>query len=64
MWEMATDQLGRYRDAVDGDRTGRKLEQIAAAIRKGGAELEGHGKLKSAPQPQTEEPAGNTGDEG
>jgi uncharacterized protein (TIGR02453 family) len=50
MWEMAPDQLRRYRDAVDGDRAGKKLEQIAAAIRKGGAELEGHGKLKSAPQ--------------
>ena len=50
MWEMAPDQLGRYRDAVDADRTGKKLEQISAAIRKGGAELESHGKLKSAPQ--------------
>jgi uncharacterized protein (TIGR02453 family) len=50
MWEMAPDQLRRYRDAVDADRTGKKLEQIAASIRKGGAELQGHGKLKSAPQ--------------
>jgi len=50
MWEMAPDQLQRYREAVDADRTGKKLEEIAAAIRKGGAELEGHGKLKSAPQ--------------
>ena len=50
MWEMAPDQLRRYRDAVDADRTGKKLEQIAAAIRKGGAELEGHERLKSAPQ--------------
>ena len=50
MWEMASDQLERYRAAVDADRTGKRLEQIAAAIRKGGAELEGHGKLKSAPQ--------------
>ena len=50
MWEMASDQLERYRSAVDADRTGKKLEDIAAAIRNGGAELEGHGKLKSAPQ--------------
>jgi uncharacterized protein (TIGR02453 family) len=50
MWEMAPDQLQRYREAVDADRTGKKLEEIAAAIRQGGAELEGHGKLKSAPQ--------------
>jgi uncharacterized protein (TIGR02453 family) len=49
-WEMSPDQLQRYRDAVDADRTGKKLEQIAAEIREGGAELEGHGKLKSAPQ--------------
>jgi uncharacterized protein (TIGR02453 family) len=50
MWEMAPDQLDRYRAAVDNDRSGKKLESIAVAIRKGGAELESHGKLKSAPQ--------------
>jgi uncharacterized protein (TIGR02453 family) len=50
MWEMAPDQLDRYRAAVDNDRSGKKLESIAVAIRKGGAELEGHGKLKTAPQ--------------
>src|SRR4029077_20322457 len=28
MWEMAPDQLERYREAVDADRTGAKLETI------------------------------------
>jgi uncharacterized protein (TIGR02453 family) len=50
MWEMAPDQLERYRKAVDADRSGKKLESIAADLRNGGADLSGHGALKSAPQ--------------
>ena len=50
MWEMAPDQLERYRSAVDDDRSGRSLEAIVAAIREAGAEAMGHGVLKTAPR--------------
>ena len=32
MWEMAPDQLERYREAVDDDRAGTKLEAIVATV--------------------------------
>ena len=41
MWEMAPDQLERYREAVDDDRTGAKLEAIVATARKAGVEAQG-----------------------
>jgi len=50
MWEMGSDQLERYRAAVDENRTGKKLESIVAALRKGGVDLGGRGRLKTAPQ--------------
>jgi uncharacterized protein (TIGR02453 family) len=50
MWEMAPDQLERYREAVDAERTGRKLAGIVAAIRARGADVMGHGALKTAPK--------------
>jgi uncharacterized protein (TIGR02453 family) len=50
MWEMAPDQLERYREAVDAERTGRKLAGIVAEIRARGADVMGHGALKTAPK--------------
>jgi uncharacterized protein (TIGR02453 family) len=50
MWEMAPDQLDRYRQAVDQDRPGKKLAAIVAETRAAGYDLEGHGELKTAPK--------------
>jgi uncharacterized protein (TIGR02453 family) len=50
MWEMAPDQLERYRTAVDTDRTGRKLVDIASTAKKAGLDVNGHDVLKSAPR--------------
>jgi uncharacterized protein (TIGR02453 family) len=50
MWEMAPDQLERYRAAVDANGPGTKLESVAAQVRKGGAEVTGHDTLKTAPK--------------
>jgi uncharacterized protein (TIGR02453 family) len=50
MWEMAPDQLERYREAVDKDRSGRALEAIVSAITAAGVEVTGHGVLKTAPK--------------
>jgi uncharacterized protein (TIGR02453 family) len=50
MWEMAPDQLERYREAVANDRTGKKLASIVAETRAAGYDLEGHGELKTAPK--------------
>ncbi len=50
MWEMAPDQLDRYRRAVDRDRTGRALARIVTAAREAGLEVTGHGALKTAPR--------------
>ena len=50
MWEMAPDQLDRYRDAVDDDRRGEDLVGIVSAARAGGLEVTGHGTLKTAPR--------------
>jgi len=50
MWGMASDQLDRYRAAVDDDRSGKKLEQIVAAARAKKLDVSGHGELKTAPK--------------
>jgi uncharacterized protein (TIGR02453 family) len=50
MWEMAPDQLERYRQAVVDDGSGAKLQRIAGAARKAGYDIEGHGELKTAPK--------------
>ena len=50
MWEMAPDQLERYRRAVSEDRTGNKLARIVANVRAEGIEATGHGVLKTAPK--------------
>jgi uncharacterized protein (DUF2461 family) len=50
MWEMAPDQLERYRQAVVDDGSGAELQRIASAVRKAGYDIEGHGQLKTAPK--------------
>jgi uncharacterized protein (TIGR02453 family) len=50
MWEMAPDQLERYREGVDDERAGGELERIVATIRSTGVEAMGHGVLKTAPK--------------
>jgi uncharacterized protein (TIGR02453 family) len=50
MWEMAPDQLTRYREAVDDDHTGENLAAIVAAARDARLQVMGHGVLKTAPK--------------
>ena len=50
MWEMATDQLERYRQSVAADRTGEELAGIVADLGKIGCDAIGHGTLKTAPK--------------
>jgi uncharacterized protein (TIGR02453 family) len=50
MWEMAPDQLDRYRRAVDQEKTGDQLEGIVATIRKARIDATGHDTLKTAPK--------------
>jgi uncharacterized protein (TIGR02453 family) len=50
MWEMAPDQLERYRRAVDDDRSGGALANIVTKAGRAGLEIMGHGMLKTAPK--------------
>jgi uncharacterized protein (TIGR02453 family) len=50
MWEMAPDQLERYRTAVSEDRSGVKLVHRVAKARAAGLEVSGHEVLKTAPR--------------
>ncbi len=50
MWEMAPDQLERYRSAVSEGRSGGKLTRLVAEARAGGLDVMGHGVLKTAPK--------------
>jgi uncharacterized protein (TIGR02453 family) len=50
MWEMARDQLERYREAVDADRSGTDLTSLVADARSDGLEVMGHDTLKTAPR--------------
>jgi uncharacterized protein (TIGR02453 family) len=50
MWEMAPDQLERYRAAVDDAKMGGKLERIVADARKQKVDVMSHGELKTAPK--------------
>jgi uncharacterized protein (TIGR02453 family) len=50
MFEMAPDQLERYRRAVDDERSGGQLAGIVAEARAAGLEAIGHGVLKTAPR--------------
>jgi uncharacterized protein (TIGR02453 family) len=50
MYEMAPDQLDRYRKAVAADRSGVELATLVAAARAAGLEVTGHDVLKTAPR--------------
>jgi uncharacterized protein (TIGR02453 family) len=50
MWEMAPDQLDRYREAVNEDRSGAKLVGVVGKARAAGLEVTGHEVLKTAPR--------------
>jgi uncharacterized protein (TIGR02453 family) len=50
MWEMAPDQLERYRAAVAAERSGRKLSKLVADAEAAGLQVSGHGVLKTAPR--------------
>ena len=46
----APDQLARFREAVDDDRTGVELEKLVEAMRKKKIQTAGHEELKTAPK--------------
>ena len=50
MYMMASDQLERYRAAIDDDASGRKIEKIARDLRAKGIEVSAHDVLKTAPR--------------
>jgi uncharacterized protein (TIGR02453 family) len=50
MWEMASDQLERYRAAVDDARSGAKLERVVRDAGDAKVEVMAHGELKTAPR--------------
>ena len=50
MYEMAPDQIDRYRKAVDRERWGSELAGLMAEARAAGLEVTGHDILKTAPR--------------
>ena len=50
MWQLAPDQLERYRRAVADDRRGAELEVVVAGVEGSGIGVHGHGSLKTAPR--------------
>jgi uncharacterized protein (TIGR02453 family) len=50
MWEMAPDQLERYRSSVDDGRAGGTLDRLVAKAKGDGLDVTGHGVLKTAPK--------------
>ena len=50
MYQMAPDQLDRYRRAVDDPRTGEELTALIAAIERARIGVQGHGSLKTVPK--------------
>jgi uncharacterized protein (TIGR02453 family) len=49
-YHMETDQLDRYRNAVDEDSSGRALERVARDLRRARLDVQGTDALKTAPQ--------------
>lgn len=49
-YELQRDQLARYRDAVDDDRSGQKLVAVAQELRDANAAVESKTTLKTAPR--------------
>ena len=50
MWELESDQLQRYREAVDDDTTGKKLASLVKKAEESGLLVISHGELKTAPR--------------
>lgn len=50
MWELAPDQLERYREGVSDDRSGGSLASILTALRAAGHEVMSRAELKTAPR--------------
>jgi uncharacterized protein (TIGR02453 family) len=50
MYEMAPDQLERYRAAVDQERSGQELADVVAKARRARLDVAGHDVLKTAPR--------------
>jgi uncharacterized protein (TIGR02453 family) len=50
MYDMAADQLERYRAAVDDDETGREIEAVVSTARSAGLQVTAHDTLKTAPK--------------
>jgi uncharacterized protein (TIGR02453 family) len=50
MYEMTSAQVDRYRRAVAGDRTGRELERVIAAVREQDIEVHARQQLKKTPR--------------
>jgi uncharacterized protein (TIGR02453 family) len=50
MWEMAPDQLERYRASVDDERSGMALADVVTRARKEGVDVTGRDQLKTAPR--------------
>ena len=49
-WEMAPDQLDRYREAVDDDASGEELGRLVSSARAKKLDVHGHDVLKTAPK--------------
>lgn len=49
-WQLATDQLDRYRRAVADHRAGVELVTLVADLERAGIRVHGHGTLKTAPR--------------
>ena len=49
-YAMASDQLARFREAVDSDVLGPEIERLAATVEAKGARLGAIGELKTAPR--------------
>jgi uncharacterized protein (TIGR02453 family) len=50
MYVMASDQLERFRSAVDDARKGKQIEGIVSKLRSSGIEVSAHDELKTAPK--------------
>src|SRR6266545_6889068 len=50
MWEMATYQIERYREAVSDEATGGELQDIVSTARSTGLQVTAHETLKTAPK--------------
>jgi uncharacterized protein (DUF2461 family) len=50
MYVMASDQLDRFRKAIDDGRTGKQVEGIVSKLRSSGIEVSAHDELKTAPK--------------